>query len=127
MYELSIEEFTRYVVRQIELIGNITLNNPDTRESFPIGVVNNPMQSIKVTENNIPLYTRFSISIEWWTNSKYESMRLFQETNKKLRESNFIQIGGSIDLYDEVTKKHRYGGRYEVNFNGLTNSFERVK
>ncbi len=127
MYELSIEDFTKYVIRQVETIGNITLNNPDTKEAFPIGVVNNSMQSIKTTENNIPVYTRFSISIEWWTNSKYESMRLFQQTNKKLRESNFVQIGGAIDLYDEVTKKYRYGGRYEVNYNGLTNSFERVK
>ncbi len=127
MYELSIEEFTRYVVRQIESLGNTTLNNPDVKENFPIAVINNPMQSIRTTENNIPIYIRFSISVEWWTNSKYESMRLFQETNKKLRESNFIQIGGSIDLYDEITKKHRYGGRYEVNYNGLTNTFERVK
>lgn len=126
IYELSIEDFTRYTVRQVEELGNVTLSNPDTEEKFPVSVISNPMQSIKRTENNIPILTRLSITVEWWTNSKYESMRLFQETNKLLRNSNFAQIGSPIDVYDEITKKHRYGGRYEVNYNGLTNSFERI-
>lgn len=124
--ELSIEEFTRYITRLVAQLGNITLENPDTEETFPVAVISNPMQSIKKTENNIPIYVRFSISIEWWTNSKYESMNLFQETNKLLRQHNLAQIGNPIDLYDQITKKHRYGGRYEVNYNGLTNSLERV-
>lgn len=124
--ELSIEEFTRYITRLVAQLGNITLENPDTEETFPVAVISNPMQSIKKTENNIPIYVRFSISIEWWTNSKYESMNLFQETSKLLRQHNLAQIGSPIDLYDQITKKHRYGGRYEVNYNGLTNSLERV-
>ncbi len=126
MNELKIDEFTRYVCQVLESLGNITLENPDSEETFPIGVVSNPMQSIKKTENNIPIYKRFSISIEWWTNSKYESMKLFEKTNSLLRTYNFAQIGNQVDIYDEITKKHRYGGRYEVNYNGLTNSFERV-
>ena len=126
MEELSIEDFTRCVIRLLEPLGNITLENPDDKETFPLAVVNNPMQSIKKTEDNVPLYIRFSINIEWWTNSKYESMRYYQETNKILRKYNFAQIGNQFSLYDEITRKHRYGGRYEVNYNGLTNSFERI-
>lgn len=125
MYELSIEDFTRYVVREVEKLGDVTLANPDDKETFPIAVVSNPMQSIKKTEDNTPIFTRFSITIEWWSNSKYESMKKYQETNIALRKSNFAQIGSPIDIYDEITRKHRYGGRYEVNYNGLTNSFER--
>lgn len=126
MYEFTIEEFTRYVIRLLEPLGNITLENPDIQESFPLAVVNNPMQSINKVENNVPIYKRFSINVEWWTNSKYDSMKLYEETNKLLRTYNFVQKGTQTDLYDEITKKYRYGGRYEVNYNGLTNSFERI-
>ena len=128
MYELDVATFTKIVAEKIENLGlgEITLSNPDINETFPIAVLSNIMQSIKKTENNFPIYSRFSFTIEWWTNSKYESMRLFQETNKALRNYNFAMLGTPIDMYDEITKKHRYGGRYEVNYNGLNNSFERV-
>lgn len=127
MHELTIEEFTRFVVRQMEDIENTILNNPDNNETFPLIVVNNPMQAIKKTENNIPIYTRFSINIESWSNSKYEVMKIYHEINKKIRKYNFIQIGSQIDIFDDLTQKYRYGGRYEVNYNGLTNSFEIIK
>ena len=126
MYELSIEEFTKYVTDLVEEIGNVTLANPDTEETFPCCVVSNAMQSIKITENNIPVKIRFSINIEWWTSSKYTSMNYYQKTNELLRQYNFAQVGNQVENYDDITKKYRYGGRYEVNYNGLTNSFERV-
>lgn len=127
MYELDEENFTRYVVREIETLGkNVTLSNPDNKEIFPLYLVNNVMSSIRRTENGTPIYSRFSVSIESWTNSKYDSMRLSQEVKILLRRSNFTPIGSPIDNYDEITKKHRFGYRYEVNYNGLTNSFERV-
>ena len=50
IYELSIEDFTRYTVRQVEELGNVTLSNPDTEEKFPVSVISNPMQSIKRTQ-----------------------------------------------------------------------------
>ncbi len=124
--ELSVEEFQKYVVRKMETLGNTTTSNPTDEEIFPISVVSNVMQSIRKTENNIPIFTKFSVTIEWWTEKKSISMKMFQETNKLLRESNFAQMGTPIDLYDDLTKKYRYGGRYEVNYNGLTNSFERI-
>lgn len=127
MYELSIEKFTRYVVRMVEKLDyNVTLDNPDSTESFPLAVVNNPMEVVKYTENNIPVLKRMSISVEWWCNSKYEAMKHYQETNDLLRKYNFMPIGGQTDSHDQVTQKYRYGSRYEVNYNGLTNSFERI-
>ncbi len=128
MHELDVATFTQFVAQKVEdlKLGEITLSNPDINETFPIAVLSNVMQSIKKTENNFPIYSRFSITIEWWTNSKYESMNLFQKTNNELRKYNFAMLGTPVDMYDEVTKKHRYGGRYEVNYNGLINSFERV-
>lgn len=127
MYELDEENFTRYTVRQVETLKkNVILSNPDNAETFPLSVINNVMSSIRKTEDGFPVYVRFSITVEWWTNSKYESMKLSQETNVLLRKSNFTPIGAPIDIYDEITKKHRFGRKYEVNYNGLTNSFERV-
>lgn len=126
MYEFDVENFTRYVVNILKELGEITLNNPDSEETFPLAVVSNVMQSIKKTENNIPIYKRFSVTIEWWTDSKYNAMNLYEKTNKLLRNYNFALVGSPIDMYDEITKKNRYGGRYEVNYNGLTNSFERI-
>ena len=126
MNELDVEQFTKYVVRLIKTLGEVSLTNPDSEETFPKSVVSNVMQSIKITEDNFPIYSRFSVTVEWWADSKYKAMELFQSTNKLLRHYNFAMIGAPIDLYDEITRKHRYGGRYEVNYNGLTNSFERV-
>lgn len=126
MYELDIETFTRYVTRLVETLGNTTLSNPDSEETFPIYVISNPMQTIKKSEDNFPIYTRFSITVENWNDSKYEAMKLHQLTYKLLRQYNFCPVGSPIDMYDEITKKHRYGSRYEVNYNGLTNSFERI-
>lgn len=127
MFELSIEDFTRFVVRKIETISNVVLNNPDNEEQFPLTVVNSPMESIRTVEENIPIYKRFSINVEHWTNSKYESMTRYQEVNELLRKCNFTPVGTPTDLYDVATQKYRYGIRYEVNYNGLTNSFERIK
>lgn len=124
--ELSVEDFQRYTIRLLESSRNVTIENPDTNEDFPLSVVSNVMQSIRKTEDNIPIYTRFSITIDNWANTKYEAMKMFNNTNIILRKSNFALMGTPIDLYDEITRKHRYGGRYEVNYNGLTNSFERI-
>lgn len=126
MYEFDVENFTRYVVNILKELGEITLNNPDSEEKFPLAVVSNIMQSVRKTENNIPVYKRFSVNIEWWADSKYDVMILYEKTNKLLRNYNFSLVGSPTDMYDEVTKKHRYGGRYEVNYNGLINSFERI-
>ena len=46
--------------------------------------------------------------------------------NQLLRNYNFGVVGSPTNMYDEITKKYRYGGRYEVNYNGLTNAFERI-
>ena len=127
MSELGIDEFQKIITKLLEDNGyNVVLSNPDDEETFPCVVVSNPMKSIRKTENNIPIFTRFAINIEWWTNSKYESMRMYELTNRLLRNYNVAQIGNPTELYDDLTKKQRYGGKYEVNYNGLTNSFEKI-
>ncbi len=126
MSEFTVEDFLRYTVRLIEKNSNVELSNPDATAEFPLTVVSNAMQSILKTENNFPIRKRFSITVEHWANSKYEAMKMFQKTNVILRNSNMAQVGTPVDMYDEITKKHRYGGRYEVIWNGLINCLERI-
>ena len=126
--ELTITDFTRIVVRKLqEKTNNVIFKNPLTTAEFPCCLVSLPIKNVLITEDGIPVRTRFSISIEWWANKKYESMQFIDETDILLRELGFTRVNTNIDGFDDVTKKYRYGGQYEVVYNGLTNSFERIR
>lgn len=129
MSELTLEEFTRLVVRKLEETGeNIITSNPDTKETYPLGVVSNPMENILLTdESNKPIKKTLAISVEWWTNSKYQSMEKCELGNQKLRELNILPTSNTSPRYDEITKKHIFGCNYQVNYNGITNSLEKIK
>ena len=129
MKELSLEQFGRIVVRKIEeLKENVTLSNPDTNETYPIGVVNNFMERIISTdEKNIPIRKRFSVSVGWWTDKMYTSIEKYNNCSIKLRELNLTPTGSISQRYDEITKKHICESSYEVYFNGITNSFEKIR
>lgn len=128
MYELGEEEFTRIVENKVEeLKYNTLLSNPSTDAIFPCITVGNTLSSILVTEDKIPVRTRFQITIEVWATKKYEAMGILDKVTVKLRELNLTKVGNPIENYDEITSKHRRGYSYEVFFNGLTNSFDRTK
>lgn len=126
--ELGIEDYTRIIVKKLEELGyNIVLENPQSDETFPCGVVSNVYKNIILTENGTPVKSSFYVSVGWWSDKTYSSMALFDEATKKLRELNLTLVGNPRSSYDEITKKYRYDGNYEVNYNGLTNSFEAIR
>lgn len=129
IHELDIETFTRLIARKINELGNreVVLKDPTDKSIFPCTVVRTPQENQKVNEGVVPVYTRFQISIEEWASSKYDVMKQSYETALKLREYNLKKVGNDQVIYDEITKKNRLISNYEVNYNGLTNSFERVK
>lgn len=128
IYELGLEDFTKIVVAKLEEDNNeIVLENPQTDSTYPCGVVRTPIKLVDMTENGIPVRSRFAITVDWWTDKKYDSMALADKADRKLRELNLIRTGAPIDTYDDITKKYRNGGNYEVFFNGLTNSFDLTK
>ena len=128
IYELTEENFTRIVENKVEELGyNTLLSNPDTNAKYPCITVGNTLSSILVTEDKVPVRTRFQISIEVWATKKYEAMSILDKVTVKLRELNLTKVGNPIENYDEITSKHRRGYSYEVFFNGLTNSFDRTK
>lgn len=128
IYELGIEQFTRIVVNKVEELGyNIVLQNPQEDEDFPCGVVSNVYKNILIAENETPVKSSFYVSVEWWSDKTYNSMMLFDKATIKLRELNLTLVGNPHQSYDEITKKYRYGGNYEVIYNGITNSFQNIK
>ena len=133
MNELKVSDFYDMVIAILEeILKEVVKENPDGKAIFPCIVVQAPMRlDEKNGENekgrNIPILSRFSITCEAWTKRKSSSIELADEIDSKLRGYNFTRIGTPIDLYDENTKCHRYGGSYEVFYNAITNSLEKVK
>lgn len=128
LHELGIERFTRIVSRKLEEYEyNIVLENPQTDETFPCGVLSNVMRKDTINEDGEPVKSSFSFTLEWWTEKTYSSMALFDKSNIKLRELNILLTGNTSPRFDEVTKKYIVGGNYEVNYNAITNSFNKIR
>lgn len=128
MIEFKVKDFYDLVVRLLEeIMSEVVAENPSAESVFPCLVVQSPVRYDEKNGETIPILSRFTITIEAWTKRKTNSMSLIDEVDSKLRGYNFTRIGTPIDLYDEITKCHRYGGNYEVFYNAMTNSLERVK
>lgn len=128
MKELKVSEFYDMVIEILEtILKEVVRENPDGKAIFPCIVAQAPMRLDEKNGEYVPILSRFSITIEAWTKRKSSSIELADEIDSKLRGYNFTRTGTPIDLYDENTKCHRYGGSYEVFYNALTNSLEKVK
>lgn len=128
MIEFKVKDFYDMVITILEqIIPEVIMENPDGKSVFPCIVVQAPMRLDEVNGETIPILSRFSITCEAWTKRKSSSVSLADDIDSKLRGYNFTRVGTPIDLYDENTKCHRYGGSYEVFYNALTNSLEKVK
>lgn len=128
MDELKIKDFVDFVVTKLEdlqesSVPNIVLENPKAEGIFPSIVVQSPLAYIEITG----ALQRFSITIESWAKKKYDAYELADKIDEKLREYNFIKTSTPIDFRDDITGCYRYGGSYEVLYNVLTNSLEKIK
>ena len=128
MKEFKVSEFYDMVISILEsILKEVVRENPDGKAIFPCIVAQAPMRVDEKNGEDVPILSRFSITIEAWTKRKSSSIELADEIDSKLRGYNFTRTGTPIDLYDENTKCHRYGGSYEVFYNALNNSLEKVK
>lgn len=128
MKEFKVSEFYNMVIEILEtILKEVVRENPDGKAIFPCIVAQAPMRLDEKNGEDVPILSRFSITIEAWTKRKSSSIELADEIDSKLRGYNFTRTGTPIDLYDENTKCHRYGGSYEVFYNALNNSLEKVK
>lgn len=125
---LKLEDFTRLVVRKIEELNKeVVLNNPNGDSIFPCYLVQTPLCRDILTEDSIPVRQGYSIAIEQWTDKKYDALKMSDEVDLKLRELNFTRTNTLLDTFDDITKKYRLIVNYEVNYNGLYNSFELIR
>ena len=128
MKEFKVSEFYDMVISILEsILKEVVRENPDGKAIFPCIVAQAPMRLDEKNGEDVPILSRFSITIEAWTKRKSSSIEIADKIDSKLRGYNFTRTGTPIDLYDENTKCHRYGGSYEVFYNALTNSLEKVK
>lgn len=128
MKEFKVSEFYDMVISILEsILKEVVRENPDGKAIFPCIVAQAPMRLDEKNGEDVPILSRFSITIEAWTKRKSSSIELADEIDSKLRGYNFTRTGTPIDFYDEITKCHRYGGSYEVFFNAITNSLEKIK
>ena len=124
----TVKDFYCYVISILETILNeVVMENPDATSVFPCIVAQAPMEFDEKTGETAPILSRYSITIEAWTNKKSNSVALIDKVDEILRKYNFTRIGTPIDLYDSITKKYRYGGNYEVFYNSIHNTLEKVK
>lgn len=126
--ELKLKDFTTLIVNKLEELSvEVALQNPTSESKFPCYIVQTPLRQDKKTDEGVPVKQRYSIAVEHWASKKYDVMSMSDETDVKLRELNFTRTGTLLDTFDEITKKYRLITNYEVNYNGLYNSFELVK
>lgn len=117
------EELTKMIYEKLEVLGyEITLLNPTTESKFPAIVLYTPLESTMKQYNAEIVQKRFEVTIECWAKSKYEVMEMMEKVSSIMVKHNFIKINTVTDIFDEVTKKYRISSRFEVKYNGLTNS-----
>ena len=129
MTDFDTSQFTKWVVAKLDTIEGleVVLANPSGDSVFPCAVVSTPLIRVIRTENSTPVEIIISIQVDYWDSTKYSVMSLSDQANIKLREYNLTRVNTTIDLFDEITKKYRYGGNYEVKYNSITNSYEIIK
>ncbi|MEG2311002.1 MAG: hypothetical protein RSB76_03335 [Clostridia bacterium] len=111
----------------VELKDEVVLQNPSKESIFPCRVLQTPIESIRKTNNAMPVLKTFQIVIEHWCSKQRECMDMSNKTDEKLREYNLIRTNASQIIFDDITKKNRQIVTYEVRYNLLTNAFEVIK
>lgn len=103
------------------------LQTPTTKSKFPCRVIDTPLETVRQTENAIPILKNFQVTIEHWASKQRETMEMANKTDLALRTKNMIRTNTSSILFDEITKKYRLITTYEVRYNALANSFEFIR
>lgn len=129
MTDFDTSQFTKWVVAKLDTITGleVVLANPSGDSVFPCAVVSTPLIRVVRTENGVPVEIDISVQVDFWDSTKYSVMSLSDQANNKLREYNLTRVNTTIDTFDEITKKYRYGGNYEVKYSSINNSYEIIK
>jgi hypothetical protein len=129
MTDFDTGQFIEWVVDKLDTITGleVVLSNPSGDSKFPCAVVSTPLRRVVRTEDGVPVEIDISVQIDYWAGKKYDVMDLSDQGDIKLREYNLTRVNTTIDTFDEITKKYRYGGNYEVKYNAITNSYMNIR
>lgn len=120
MYQLNTKLATKQVLDLLNPIAKALPSYPETKATFPMIIVNQPIQKPKQLKEKIDLQW----SIEVWGDSTFKVADLFDEVILKLETLNIRLSSDTINFKDPVVKKWRKGGNFEVRYNMRTNSYE---
>lgn len=129
MRNFTEKDMSDLVYAKLEELGDeVVLNTPTTESKYPCRVIQTPLMNIINRENTTPVYKRFRITIENWCDKQRECMDMINKTDQKLKELNMLRVNSNgSSQFDEITKKYRLIGTYEVNYNALYDAFFCIK
>lgn len=128
MTNLTSKELTELIISKLQEIDErVQLEEPTIESTFPLKVVQIPLESVTKTQNGEPVLKTFQVNVEHWSSNKYEIMQMATDTDIKLQECNFIRTKTIPDVLDEQTSKYKLITTYEVQYNYLTNSLNFIK
>ena len=120
---LGTKEFSDLIYDKLaEIMEEVILSNPKTTSTFPCREINTPLKSIR--KSNV--FARFQISIKHWNDKQRDAMEMTDITDTKLLEYNLVRTNTSPCFFDEILQKYAITTTYEVNYNALTNAFEKI-
>lgn len=129
MKNFTEKDMSDLVYSKLEELGDeVVLNTPTAESIYPCRVILTPLVAVKNIENTTAVLKRFRITVENWCDKQRKCMDMMNKTDEKLKELNMLRINsnGTI-LFDEITKKYRMIGTYEVNYNALYDAFFCIK
>lgn len=129
MKDFTEKDMSDLVYTKLKELGEeVVLNTPTAESKYPCRVILTPLVSIRNAENTTPVHKRFQITVENWCDTQRSCMDMINKTDKKLKELNILRINSSgTILFDEITKKYKMIGTYEVNYNALYDAFFCIK
>ena len=130
MKEFTIKDMSDLLYDDLSQIKDDNINDteavltmPTTESKFPCRLIHTPLDSVIKNDNAIPILKNFQITIEHWSDSQRKCMEMVSNTDKVLQKRNMLKTNTQPIQYDEITKKYKLITKYEVKYNGLTNSF----
>lgn len=123
--DLDIKEFSDLVYEKLEILKyKQILSNPSTEDKQKALIeLHTPLKSVQKTENAVPIFSRYQMSITCWNEKQRKAMEMTDEVSKKLQEFNFKRTNTSPSIYDSILQKYAITITFEVSYNSITSSF----
>lgn len=104
-----------------------TLSYPTTESVFPCIELHNPLKNVIKNYDTFPIKTMFQVSITCYNEEQRACMDMINEVEEILRKYNLVRANTSQAIFDQIIKKYGITVTFEVYYNAITDSFEKVR